>query len=386
MAIILLLIIYLAFISLGLPDTIIGVTIPALQHEFAISLATGGILSMIVIGGTVISSFLSHHIINRVGTGKVVFFSSLMTGSALLGFAFSPNFFWLLLLALPLGFGGGTVDVALNNYVANHYRAHHMNWLHSFWGVGATLGPVIMSWNLKNSSWQQGFQTISTLQLTLAFILFATLFLWDKHREQQHSADSGSRINLFTLKGIPQVLAIMLLYCAVEIGTGLWGSSYLIDVRGFAVDRAARYIALYYGGITLGRFIAGCISFKLSNSQLIKLGILFALGGVILLLLPLPSFLIGAGVVLIGLGLAPIFPAMIHEAPNRFGKELSQRVIGYQMGFAYIGSALIPPLLGLLFQEVKLSLFPVTLLVLLTLLYMLSEAVKGIKPQNRCVK
>lgn len=369
----LLLIIYLAFISLGLPDTIVGVTIPALQDEFGISLATGGLLSLLIIGGTVISSFLSHRIIHKVGTGKIVFLSSLLTGSALLGFAFSPSYVWLLLLALPLGFGGGTVDVALNNYVANHFKAHHMNWLHSFWGVGATIGPVIMSWNLKHNCWQGGFKTIGILQLSLALLLCCTLFLWDRHKDMQEEHKSTSQRNLFTIAGIPQTLTIMLLYCAVEIGTGLWGSSYLIAVRGFSVEKAAQCIALYYLGITAGRFLSGFISFKLNNTEIIRYGISLALVGTLLLLLPLPSIVVGIGVISIGLGLAPIFPAMIHEAPVRFGKEISQKVIGYQMGFAYIGSAVIPPLLGVLFQECSLVLFPFVSIVIIVLMLIITE-------------
>ncbi len=370
----LLVIIYLAFISLGLPDTIIGVTIPALQDEFGISLASGGFLSMIVIGGTVVSSFLSDGIIRRFGTGKIVFLSCALTGSALLGFSLSPSFYWLLLLAFPLGFGGGTVDVALNNYVAHNFKAHHMNWLHCFWGLGATVGPVIMSWNLQTSTWRSGFSTISTIQLSLAILLLLSLSIWKKHSADDTSdTPIASTKEIFKARGIPFALATMLFYCAVEIGTGLWGSSYLISQRGVSVDIAARYIALYYGGITIGRLLSGFVSFKLNNTQMIRHGIVLALCGISSLLLPLPNIFVGVGIVVIGLGLAPIFPAMIHETPVRFGKEISQKVIGFQMGFAYIGSACIPPLLGVLYQEVELSMYPISLLIITLLLLFVTE-------------
>ncbi len=382
--VVLLIIIYLSFISLGLPDTIIGVTIPALQNDFGISLATGGSLSMLVIGGTVISSFLSDRLITRFGTGKIVFFSCLMTGLALLGFSHAPSFYMLLLLAFPLGFGGGTVDVALNNYVAHHFKAHHMNWLHSFWGVGATLGPVIMSLNLEKRSWQSGFGTISAIQLSLALLLLLTLSIWKKHRSDIHAEEQvqSQEKGILKIPGIPFALGTMLIYCAAEIGTGLWGSSFLISVKGFHVDTAARFVALYYTGITLGRLISGFISFKLNNKQMIRLGITLALTGAVIIIGATQPLLLGLGFITIGLGLAPVFPAMIHETPVRFGKGISQKVIGYQMGFAYIGSAIVPPALGVLYQGVNLSLFPFTLLILIAGLFVVTESLNRVIGKN----
>lgn len=373
---ILLIIIYLAFISLGLPDSILGVTIPALQSEFDIPMASGGIISMIVIAGSVISSFLSDIIIKKIGTGKIVFFSCLTTGFALLGFSISPSFYWLIILALPLGLGGGTVDASLNNYVALHFKAHHMNWLHSFWGVGATLGPIIMSWNLINKSWRFGYQTISIIQLSLAVVLLISIPIWKKHRAINHteiSGNSSKATDIFRLPGIKYALITMLLYCSVELGTGLWGSSYLIGYKGFSIDSAARFVAIYYAGITIGRFLSGFMSFKLSNKELIRYGALISLLGIILLLLPLPKLVTGSAFILIGFGLAPIFPSMIHETPVRFGKELSQKIIGFQMGFAYIGSAILPPILGYLYQQITVQLFPVTLLTIMILLISATE-------------
>lgn len=372
--ILLLVIIYLSFISLGLPDTIIGVTIPALQQDFNISLATGGLISLIVIAGTVISSFLSDKFIKKFGTGKIVLFSCILTGSSLMGFSQSNSFYLLLILAFPLGFGGGTVDVALNNYVAHHFKAHHMNWLHSFWGVGAMLGPIIMSWNLQQKSWKSGFSTISIIQLSLALLLLISISIWKKHKEiNKNEMKSVFKGNIFKTPGIPFALVTMLIYCAAEIGTGLWGSSYLISVKDIEVSIAARYIAIYYAGITVGRVLSGFLSFKLNNTQMIRLGIILSLIGTIMLYLFVSPLIIGISIITIGLGLAPIFPAMIHETPTRFGKNLSQKIIGYQMGFAYIGSAVVPPTLGFLYQEIGLSLFPLSLLFLGLLLLLVTE-------------
>lgn len=375
---ILLVIIYLAFISLGLPDSILGVTIPGLQSEFNIALSSSGIISFVVVAGSVISSFFSDYIIKKVGTGRIVFLSCLTTGLSLLGFSLVPSFYWLIILALPLGLGGGTVDASLNNYVALHFKAHHMNWLHSFWGVGATLGPVIMSWNLINQSWRTGYRTISMIQLSLALILLLSIPIWKKHKvlkniNEEVTNNINGETKLFKIKGLKYALITMLLYCSVEAGTGLWGSSYLIETKGFSVDSAARLIALYYAGITTGRFLSGFISFKLKNSELIRYGAIISTAGITMLLLPLPVIFSGGGLVLIGFGLAPIFPSMLHETPVRFGKSLSQKIIGIQMGFAYIGSAIIPPLLGFLFQQISLSLFPLSLLTIMLSLLLFTE-------------
>lgn len=386
---ILLIIIYLAFISLGLPDSILGVTIPALQKSWGIPLASGGVLSMFIVGGTILSSFFSEIIIKKIGTGKIVFLSCLTTGLALLGFSFSPSYYWLILFALPLGLGGGTVDVSLNNYVALHFKAHHMNWLHSFWGVGATLGPVIMSWSLINKSWQFGYRSISFIQLILAAVLFLSIPIWKKHKAlktDSKEVDVTSidvKTNVFAIPGLKNALLTMVLYCSLELGTGLWGSSFLVGFKGFSIESAARFTAIYYAGITIGRFLSGFISFKLSNSKLIRFGASTSLIGIILLLLPLPKIVVGGGLILIGFGLAPIFPAMIHATPVRFGKEVSQKIIGYQMGFAYIGSAAVPPLLGLLYQSVNIKFFPITLLVIISLLIYSTELLNRADKVNR---
>ncbi len=379
--ILLLLLIYLAFISLGLPDSILGVSLPSMLAEWGLPLSAGGIISMTVIGSAIVSSFISGYIIDKIGTGKIVFLSCLMTGGALLGISFAPSFFWLIFLAIPLGLGGGAVDTALNNYVALHYKAHHMNWLHSFWGVGATLGPVIMSFSLMNhNSWRLGYRNIALIQLSLSLVLMLTLPLWNKAKNSNENVDCEKVIapkkkmyNPFKIRGVKSAFGTLMLYCTVESGIGLWGSSYLIQSRGFSIENAASWLAFYYGGITAGRFLSGFVSFKFSNTQLIRMGILSSFTGILILLFPVNSMVTGMAIVFIGLGLAPIFPSMLHETPIRFGKDLSQILIGYQMGFAYVGSAVLSPLLGVLLQYTVLSLFPFYLIGLTFLLFILSE-------------
>lgn len=380
----LLILIYFAFISLGLPDSLLGVAWPAIQTEWGLSLDAAGLVSMLITGSTIVSSFLSGHIIKKIGTGKVTFLSCLMTGCALLGFSLSSSYYWLLLLALPLGFGGGTVDTALNNYVALHFKSHHMNWLHSFWGVGATLGPIIMAQALSGSlMWRSGYRTIAFIQLSLSALLLLSLPLWQKHqaisKAQPHDSgdesvnDKQKGKGIFRIRGIKFALMTFMFYCAVELSIGLWGSSFLIQAKRISIDTAAYWITLYYGSITAGRFISGFISFKLSNKQMIRLGAVILLVGAVLLVLPLPSVLLVLPFILLGLGLSPIFPAMLHETPNHFGKQNSQIIIGYQMAFAYMGSAVFPPLFGVIMKNTSMVLFPFLLLAGVIIVFLSSE-------------
>lgn len=384
LSIIILVIIYLSFISLGLPDSVLGTALPAIVKDWGISLSSGGLISMTVVGGTIVSSFISGYMIKRFGTWKIVLISCLLTGSALLGFSAAPSILWLILLAIPLGLGGGSVDTALNNYVALNYKAHHMNWLHSFWGVGATLGPVIMSVFLNNNgAWQGGYRTIALIQLSLALVLFLTLPLWRRagtpactEDSDNYSADAkrpAKPMTVFKINGVKASFLSMMLYVAVEASIGLWGSTYLIGAREFTIENAASWLAFYYGGITAGRFISGFISFKFSNVQLIRWGIIIAFTGIVLLVLPLNNLLTGCAIVLTGMGLAPVFPSMLHETPNRFGKGMSQILIGYQMGFAYIGGALLAPAIGIILQYTSISLFPLYLTGFIAILLLATE-------------
>ncbi len=382
-SILLLGIIYLAFISLGLPDSILGVAIPGMQAQWGISLSAGGLISLIAICGTVISSMSSSFVIKKLGTGRITFISCLITGSALLGFSLVPAYYWLLIIALPLGLGAGSVDAALNNYVALHFKAHHMNWLHSFWGVGATLGPLIMGSMLVNRGWQAGYKTIGLIQLSLAVLLLISLPLWKKHKpviqDFETPVQSGTPTgSVFRRRGVKEALSIMLLYCSIETGIGLWGSSFLIHVRAYSIDSAATWMAMYYGGITIGRFLSGFISFRFTNTQMIRGGVILALFGVVLLALPLPSIVTGLILILIGLGLSPIFPAMLHETPVRFGAEASQKIIGYQMGFGYMGAAILPPLIGLIVERLGMNFFPILISLIAAVLLLLSERINRI--------
>lgn len=389
------LIIYLAFISLGLPDSLLGAAWPAMKLDIGASLEAAGIVSMTITFGTIISSLLSEKLIKRFGTGKITFASVLSTAVALLGFSVSGSIIWLIAFAVPLGLGAGSIDVGLNNFVALHYRAHHMSWLHCFWGVGATLGPVIMSMCIKsNNGWRSGYLIISMIQFVMAAILLPSIPVWSRIPEntdpeepmENTFLDESNGNGAFRVKGLILSLTVFLFYCGVETTTGLWGSSYLVNVKHMDPADAARWISLYYAGITLGRFVVGFITMKLSNRDLIRWGQVIILTGIALLLLPLPLQVSNSGFVLIGLGCAPIFPSMIHETPNRFGRSNSQKVIGLQMAFAYIGSAGLPPLTGFIAARMTIKIFPYFLAAFALIMLISTELINSIMQKRRILK
>ncbi|HPF17490.1 MAG TPA: MFS transporter [Thermotogota bacterium] len=381
----LLALIYLAFISLGLPDSLLGVAWPVMRENWALPLDFAGLIAIPISGSTILSSLISGYTIRKLGTGKVVYISCLLTGGALLGFSLAPSYVWLMVLGIPLGLGAGSVDAALNNYVALHFKAHHMNWLHAFWGIGATVGPLIMSGFLTtSSSWRGGYRTVAIIQLSLAVLFILFFPLWGKHKlqpgynksveaEQHESAKKIKMIQVFKIKGVIAAIATFMFYVTGEMAVGLWGSTFLVEVKTVAAQTAASWIALYYGGITLGRILSGFISFKLNNIQMIRLGVGVSLTGVVLLLLPLPQLLILPSLLLIGMGFAPIFPSMIHETPNRFGSSVSQTVIGYQMGFGYMGSAIMAPLIGVLLRNIAVWIFPILILLCIGMVLFTTE-------------
>jgi fucose permease len=360
---ILLIIIYLSFISLGLPDSLLGSAWPSMYGGLQVPLHYAGYISMIIAGGTVISSIFSEKIIRRFGTGAVTAFSVLMTAAALLGFSFSKVFALLCLWAIPLGLGAGSVDAALNNYVALHYKAKHMSWLHCFWGVGASTGPIIMSFFLINrNSWNLGYRTIGLLQCCLVAVLFITISLWGKNKslnnnEKNETPQGISFKELFHTAGVKQVMAAFFCYCSLETTTGLWGSSFLVMVRNISPETAARWISLYYIGITSGRFISGFLTMKLNNRQMIRLGQVVIACGIIAVVLPV-DWLLLPGFFITGLGCAPIYPSLIHETPRNFGSEKSQAVIGIQMASAYVGTTFMPPLFGKIASYFGFNIFP----------------------------
>ncbi|GKU82961.1 sugar MFS transporter [Niallia sp. NCCP-28] len=388
MTTILLVIIYLAFISLGLPDSLLGVAWPAMQPDYGAPLETAGFLFMTIAGCTIVSSLMSGKILKRFGTGNVTLVSCLMTAVALLGFHFSPSLVWLVACTIPLGLGAGSVDSGLNDYVARHYKAHHMSWLHCFWGVGATFGPIIMAQFIaEQNSWRNGYLAISGIQFALVVILFFTLPLWNRGRkngniplnetpedsESLFSNENDNHVKPLQIKGVKLSLMSFLFYCGVEATMGLWGSSFLVNVKELPVAVAAQWVSLYYGGITIGRFITGFITFKMNNRTLIRMGQIIALFGAVLLFLPLPTIFSLVAFIVVGLGLAPIFPCMLHETPTRFGKVNSQTIMGYQMAIAYTGSTFIPPMLGFIASHSTIGIFPFCTIVFVAAMLISSE-------------
>ncbi|MDR2397611.1 MAG: MFS transporter [Spirochaetaceae bacterium] len=369
MARLLLIVIYLAFIGLGLPDSVLGSAWPSMYRSLQVPLHYAGYISMIIAGGTVVSSIGSAKIIGRLGTGMVTTLSVLMTAAALVGFSFSHRFIALCLCAVPLGLGAGSVDVALNNYVALHYKARHMSWLHCFWGIGASLGPMIMSaFLLQNHTWNSGYQTIGVIQVCLVLVLGLSLPLWKRTGVEPSSGKKSplSFLRILRIRGVAPALLAFFCYCGIETVTGLWGSSYLVTVKHISPEIAVRWMAIYYMGITSGRFMSGFATLKLSNRCMIRLGQGLMALGIILLLLPWGNGTLLPGFFMIGLGCAPIYPSLLHETPKNFGEAHSQVIIGIQMASAYIGTTLMPPLFGRLASYLSFSLFPLFIGSLLT--------------------
>lgn len=390
MTLLLLAIIYLAFISLGLPDSLLGAAWPSMYHELGAGVSWAGIISMIIAAGTIISSLASDRLTRALGTGKVTAISVFLTAAALFGFSISHSFWILCLWALPYGLGAGSVDAALNNFVALHYPARHMSWLHCMWGVGASIGPVIMGWAITGGlRWNGGYQAISIIQIILTVLLFATLPLWKKAPVPvlQQSADTNSGVSahnnesperlpmlqLLKRPGIKEVLICFFCYCAMEATAGIWAASYCTIERGITAQQAARWASLFYMGITIGRFVCGFITLKINDQNMIRLGQTLAVIGLLFIILSSGSTMLFIGLILIGCGCAPIYPSIIHETPANFGQQLSQAVIGIQMASAYTGTCLIPPLFGLIAQNISISLFPWFLAILLILMFIMSE-------------
>ncbi|MNO41259.1 Glucose/mannose transporter GlcP [compost metagenome] len=388
MATFFLIIIYLAFISLGLPDSLLGSAWPVMRMDLNASLGTAGILSMVIAVGTIVSSLMSGVILKRFGTGKVTLISCIMTAVALLGFAGSPSLVWLIIAAIPLGLGAGSVDAGLNSYVATHYKAHHMSWLHCFWGVGATLGPIIMGSFISGEGlWRQGYLTVAYIQLSLVIILFVTLPLWDRVAGGKNNlkADSDHEFNdpelehiaentkPWKLRGVKLAMLTFLFYSAIETSMGLWGSSFLVNIKDIPASTAATWVSFFYLGITFGRMVTGFITFRMSNKKLIRYGQLIALIGTVLLVFPLPTIVSLIGFMIIGLGLAPIFPCMLHETPVRFGKKHAQSIMGFQMATAYTGTTLVPPFIGLLASNFTLGIFPAMIVIFAIVMLLCTE-------------
>ena len=373
----LLAIIYLAFISLGLPDSLLGSGWPVMQQELAVPISYAGIVTMIISAGTVCSSLLSDRLTKRLGAHTVTAASVLMTAAALFGFS-TANAFWMLCLwAIPYGLGAGAVDAALNNYVALHYTSRHMSWLHCFWGVGTIASPYIMSRALATTGWQSGYRAVSAIQLVIGLVLLFSRPLWKGRRQDAKEERQGKPLglaNALRIRGVPQLLLGFFGYCAAESTVMLWASSYLVRTRQSTETRAAAFTSLFFIGITAGRFLSGLIADKWGDRLLIRTGTGIIAAGVLCLLLPIPGE--GAALtalLLLGLGCAPIYPSIIHSTPASFGAENSQAIIGIQMASAYVGSTLMPPVFGLIANHISIGLMPVYIGALFLLMIIMTE-------------
>ncbi len=380
----LLAIIYISFISLGLPDALLGSAWPIMYQQFNVPVSYAGIISMIIAIGTIISSLQSDRLTRKFGTAKVTAFSVAITAIALLGFSISGSFWMLILWAIPYGLGAGGVDASINNYVALHYSSKHMSWLHCMWGVGASVGPYIMAYAMTGGQgWNMGYRYIGCIQLVLTAILFMSLPLWKKNPATQTNTDdvstaesTGKALTLkeiFAIPGAKEVLVSFFCYCALEQTAGLWASSYLALHHGLSEEVAASFASLFFLGITFGRGLNGFLAIKFKDITMIRMGQVIILVGIITLFLPLNSTFSLIGLILVGLGCAPIYPCIIHSTPAHFGADKSQALIGVQMAFAYIGTCLMPPLFGLIANHISISLFPFYLLAILVLMVAMHE-------------
>ena len=373
----LLLIIYLSFISLGLPDGLLGAAWPSIYPELGLPVSYAGIVSMIIAAGTVVSSLQSDRLNKYLGTGKVTAFSVAMTMAALFGFSVSRSFLSLCLWAVPYGLGAGSVDAALNNYVALHYESRHMSWLHCMWGLGAMTGPYVMGQVLAGGrSWTLGYRIIGLLQLALTAVLFLTLSLWKTEETKAGGGEEDRKLiplrTIVSFRGVREVMVCFFCYCAVESTAGLWASSYLHLFKGIPAEKAAFYGSLFYIGITAGRALSGFVTMKFSDKQMIRMGLALIGIGILIVLLP-PEICSLAGLVVIGLGCAPVYPCIIHSTPDHFGADKSQAIIGVQMASAYVGTCLMPPVFGILADRIGIALFPYYLLLILVLMAVMHE-------------
>ena len=330
---------------------------------------------MTVAAGTVIASVFSVYVIKKFGTGMVLIFSVFTTAASLIGISFSNSFISILMLSVPMGLAAGSVDAALNNYVALHYKARHMNWLHCFWGIGASIGPVIVSsFLIYKNSWIHGYRVIGIFQVCLVVLLIFSCRLWIKNTSPGKSG-KNNKIDfkkILSDAGVKEALAAFFCYCGIEITMGIWGTSYLVMEKGVTPQTAAKWLSFFYIGITAGRFLSGFLTIKLSGRHMIRLGQLIVSCGIIVLITPFEYSSL-AGLLLTGLGCAPIFPSMLHETPKNFGKEFSQAMIGIQMGSAYIGTSIIPPVFGWLSSYTGLKIFPVFIGILLLVKILMVE-------------
>lgn len=380
MTYILLTLIYISFISLGLPDSLLGCAWPTMQATFGVPLSYASYISMLMSVGTIISSLMSDRLTRRFGTGKVTAFSVALTAASLFGYSVSRSYVMLLILAVPNGLGAGGIDAALNNYVSLHYSSRHMSWLHCMWGTGTVVGPYIMGYALSHGAeWTLSYRVIAIIQMLLAVILIITLPVWKVHKKAEQdtvSETTGKALSVrevFRIPGAVQMIVTFFCYCALEITPIVWSGSYLVHTCGFSVEKAASLSSMFFIGITVGRAVGGFLTYKFSDRAMIRIGCSVIALGTVILILPLGKYVTLAGLFMIGLGCAPIYPAIMHSTPDYFGRENSGALIGVQMASAYTGFCLMPPLFGAIADKLGIVIFPIMLAVLLGLLILMHE-------------
>ena len=378
----LLVLIYVCFISLGLPDSLLGSAWPVLHADISVPVSYAGIISVTITVGTILSSFFSNKLLHKFGAGLVTAVSVTTTALCLFGFSISSEFWMLILWAIPFGLGAGGVDAILNNYIALHYKAQHMSWLHCMWGVGAALSPYIMSFSLvKLESWSGGYLIVSIIQAALSMVIFISIPLWkkgsanDNDTTKQIETKSLSFGQIFAIKGAIPCFLMFFSYCALEVTASLWASTYLVQNWDFSPETAAGYASMFYIGVTLGRFINGFLAMKLGDKFLIRMGTIVIAVGIALLFVPFHFMFALIGFIVIGLGCAPVYPCIIHMTPDVFGRDKSQAMIGVQMAFAYIGILAMPPLFGVIAEKISISLLPIFLAIFLVLIFVMHELV-----------
>ena len=375
----LLAIIYLSFISLGLPDALLGSAWPTMCLDFQVPVSYAGIISFVIAGGTIVSSLSCEWLTHKLGTARVTAISVAMTAAALMGFSLTNNYWLLLLWAVPYGLGAGGVDASLNNYVALHYASRHMSWLHCMWGLGASVGPYIMGYALAGGmSWHMGYRYIAILQILLTAVLIFSIPIWKRKSgsgegEKEDGSAPLSLKEIVAIPGAKEVMIAFFCYCAVEQTAILWGSTYLVRHLGFDEERAASLASLFFIGLTSGRAVSGFLTYKFSDKQMIRLGEAVLALGILTMFLPLGNFAALAGLTLIGLGCAPVYPCIIHSTPDHFGAAHSQALIGVQMASAYVGILLMPPIFGLIANHITVSLMPAYLAVITAVMILMCE-------------
>ena len=367
----LLIVIYIVFISLGLPDSLFGASWPVVHLDFGVPESFASVYSIIIGVCTGGVSFVAGKLIRRFGTGRVTFYSTLLTVIALVGISFAPNLVVMMLFAVIMGYGAGAIDTGLNNYVSLHYEARHMNWLHCFWGLGVTISPMIMSLFLggENGSWRNGYRVVAILQFAIAMIVLATLNKWKGESDASENAEANQQVpdktfgQLVRMKGVGTSILSLGFYCSGEFILGTWGATYAVNVFGLSPDVAAKWVSLYYGGIMLGRIVSGFVSMKVNDNRLIKGGMMVAAVGMIVLALPIGSLSL-AGLLLISFGFGPVFPSVLHSVPARFGTDYSADITGYHMGGAYAIGFGVQLIFGFLASATTFTITPFVLLAL----------------------